>query len=226
MSTLSFIEGDTYIDDADEFFYYFQIFYQFWRPSSDVFGDLGIQVNEGAIRVDTKADKSYGLDIDGTTAVSQLRVAAGDGIELIANYGVTIDLYDSNEPTDYSGLEFVGSSPNGELRVKLKDDSGLTLDTDGLSINNGCGLTFESGKLVLNYAANSGLKCVAEKLSINTRYGVGLSNDFLDVITSTIDFSVTPVGFNPISSGEGLYFQTSDPKGLYLAPGDWLYIVP
>jgi hypothetical protein len=238
LSTNTFVEGDTYIDDTDEFAYFFQYFFNYFYPGTgDITGDLGIAVyGNSHINVDIPTNKTFGLhfaDSNGDEYAgldAQLRVAPGDGISLEASYGVTVDL--ATDP----GLEFDGTTPDGKLRVKANTDAvkantdaGLEIDGDGIGINNGCGLTFEDGALVLNYATNSGLKCESGELSINRRYGVNLSNNYLDVVSASIDFSVTPAAtgnVNETGTGHGIYFLADEPKGLLLAPGDWLYIVP
>ena len=225
MATNTFTEGDTFVDNTEEIIYLSNVTQIFYGGSVEVFGDLGIAVFGGeSIRVDTPSDKSYGLDFDGTTAAAQLRVAAGDGIELIADYGVTIDL--ATDP----GLELTGTSPDKELKAKIKDDSGLTLDSDGISINNGCGLTFDEGALTLNFATSSGLKCESDEISIDRRHGLNFDGNFLDIVTAPIEFDKNPPSLpyarSPSgTSGYGIYFIDGAPNGMLLAPGDWLYIV-
>ncbi len=154
--------GDTFIEEADTIINLIQnIVANYFIDIQVVGGDMGIRVNGAWARVDTTTDKSYGLDVDGVTAAAKLRVAAGDGIELVADYGVTVDL--ATDP----GLELTGTSPNKELKALVNTEGGLEIDGDGIGINNGCGLTFEDAALVLNYATSSGLKCEGGEISLD-----------------------------------------------------------
>jgi hypothetical protein len=58
-----------------------------------------------------------------------LDVRAGDGIEIASDY-VAVDLYTTSE----GGLEFVGSTPNGELRVKVGGANGIVLGSTGVEL--------------------------------------------------------------------------------------------
>ena len=226
--------GDTFIEEIEEITIIIQnIIANYTIDIQLVVGDMGIQVNGAWARVDTTTNKSYGLDFDGTTAAAKLRVAAGDGIELVADYGVTVDL--ATDP----GLELVGaSSPDKELKAKVNTDAGLELDIDGIGINAGCGITFEDDALVLDYAPNAGLTCGVTGLRIDTRYGLVVdpvtdTNGKLDLFTGSVCYEKTPTAVDgadllfPYGTGDGIAFTDEGATGnrMHLCPGDWLFIV-
>lgn len=57
----------------------------------------------------------------------------GDGIALSGNT-FHIDLYASNQDTDYSGLELTGTTPNKTLRVKTVSTSAIGLNSNGVDV--------------------------------------------------------------------------------------------
>lgn len=227
--------GDTFIEEIEMVTNIIlnTFFNQYFMEINVVGGDMGISVNGLWVRVDTTTNKSYGLDFDGDTKTAKLRVAAGDGIELVDDYGVTVDL--ATDP----GLELVGaSSPDKELKAKVNTDAGLEIDGDGIGINAGCGFTFDDdGALILDYAPNAGLICGDTGLRIDARYGLQVdsvadTNGKLDIMTTEVNLAAEPQGSGDTSpvTGErhGIYWEdggSSEWFYLKLAPGDWLYIV-
>lgn len=67
----------------------------------------------------------------------------GDGMKLSATREVSLDF--ATDPA----LEFSGTTPDGQVRVKVKTNGGITRDSNGLSLSGtGSGVTLSSGILI------------------------------------------------------------------------------
>ena len=104
--------------------------------------------------------------------------SAGKGIDIDENNKISVD--------NGAGLEFTSTNDNAELKVKANKDKGITVNNDGVAVNAGKGLAFETE------AGKEG------QLKVNV--GKGLSINDSNQIVNNLE--VTKATQNPDDSNE------------------------
>ncbi len=111
--------------------------------SGDSYGNTGW--------VQTKSPATIGTDEISFTQFSGAGTyTAGSGLSLDG----TVFSVDTTPSSGFAGLEVAANA----LNVKVNTADGLEITTNGLGINNGAGLTFSSGALVLDTANGYGVR--------------------------------------------------------------------
>jgi hypothetical protein len=101
--------------------------------------------------VQTKSPATIGTDEISFTQFSGAGTyTAGSGLTLTG----TVFSVDTTPSSGFAGLEVAANA----LNVKVNTADGLEVTSDGLGINNGAGLTFSSGALVLDTANGYGVR--------------------------------------------------------------------
>ena len=166
------------------------------------FGGPGISIVGNLISVDIVEDD--GLEFsDG-----ELQVKAGQGIRIDTTCGVAVDIEDES-PDFYSGLRFYPDAEDcdAHLGVKVKEASGLDIDSGGVYISLGCGLNIDKDDCLCvaieQETGNNPIYCASEGDG-----GIGLlMSDGIDWTTDT-----------------GGALTTNEDSELEVAPKTFLYM--
>jgi hypothetical protein len=205
----------------------------------DLATDPGLEFSGNQLRVKTKSGGGVvrdadGLSIDTGDLSSDL---AGDG--LVANGGaIDVNPGDGIEVVSDKVAVALATNPalefeTGELRVKIKADSGIVRDADGLSINTadltetlagdglvdngaaidvnpGDGIAVVSDMVVVDLAADPGLEFNLGDLRVKTKAAGGVVRDADGLSVDTADLTEALAGDGLVDNGAAIDVNPGD----------------